>query len=558
MSEQKPIRYQQDNISPSGRRQASAMPKPTALEKASLIGGWLGLLAIIAGLVWAAVVKHFGALPLALVIGGVALGMLWLVVNIGKVGAAARGRQSRLIFNSAAFVAVILGIVVLLNYIGARHHLRKDLTESQQFSLSEQTRKVAQDLEKEVKLIAFIAPEHRDAAEAEDRLREYEMLSPKIKVERYDPKTNFAKVKEYAVDAHNVQWSPVIIVQSGDRTEDVVGVSEEQLTSAILAVSQGKKTRAYFLQGHGESALEGGVPNSVATLKSNLENQQYDVETLSLMAQKEPQVPDDCAVLIIIGPQKPLHDKETEAIKRYLSQDGKLFVAVGAPPAPGLEEILSSYGITPLDGMVMDPQMSLWGQINVPMVNAPASHKITRNLGAVILPVTRAFELESTPSQYPGAPPPPGPKPTALLESSSAAWLETTLKGQPKKDPGEQGGPLVMAALVDEAISPTPLMPGMPPPPSGNGMRLVVVGTPILVSDTLVDQGVNVGVVFALKSIAWLVENEKLISIPPKDTTPNRITVSDRQRNLAIVAVCLLPALIMLTGGVVWWRRRRG
>jgi len=98
----------------------------------------------------------------------------------------------------------------------------------------------------------------------------------------------------------------------------------------------------------------------------------------------------------------------------------------------------------------------------------------------------------------------------------------------------------------------------MPPPPSGNGPRLVVVGTPILVSDTLIQQGIDVGVVFALKSIAWLVENEKLISIPPKDTTPNRITVSDRQRNLAIVVVCLLPALVMLTGVTVWWRRRRG
>ncbi len=527
------------------------------LEKASVIGGWLGLLAIIVGLVWAAVVKHFGGLPLGLVIGGAALGLLWLVVNISKVAAAARGRQARLIFNSAAFILVILGIVVLINYIGVRHHIRKDMTKSQQFSLSEQTHKVAQDLDQEVKVIAFFSDEYKSSPynnwiEIADRLREYEMLSPKVKVERYDPKTDFSKQKEYdATDG-------LIIVESGDYQEKVYGGSEEQLTSAILAVSQGKKTKAYFLQGHGENPLESGAPNSIATLKGNLENQQYDVETLALMAQAEPQVPDDCAVLCIIGAQKPLHDKEVGAIKQYLGQGGKLFVAVGAPPAPGLNEILTSYGITPLDGMVMDPQMSLWGQINVPMVNAPASHEITRNLGAVILPVTRAFALQSTPPQYPGGPPPPGPQPLALLESSSAAWLETTLKGQPEKDPGEQGGPLVMAALVDEATPPPPMMPGMPPPPSGNGTRLVVVGTPILVSDTLVQEGIDVGVVFALKSIAWLVGNEKLISIPPKDITPNRVTVSDRQRNLAIVAVCLLPVLVMLTGATVWWRRRRG
>ena len=557
MSEQKPIRDPQDNTNPSARRQAAGASQTTMLEKASFIGGWLGLLAIIAGLVWAAVVKHFGAAPLGLVIGGAALGLLWLIANIAKLAVVAKGRQTRLIFNSAAFILIILGIVVLINYIGVRHHIRKDMTKSQRFSLSEQTHKVAQDLNKEIRLIAFFSEEYKRAPyrnwpEIADRLREYEMLSPKIKVEEYDPKTDLKKQKEY--DASD----GLIVVESGDRQEKVYGGSEEQITSAILAVSQGKKTKAYFLQGHGESPLEGGSPNSVATLKRNLENQQYDVKTLSLMAQKEPKVPDDCAVLVIIGPQRPLHEKEVKAVKEYLQQGGKLFVAVGPPPAPDLKEILTSYGITPLDGMVMDPQMSLWGQINVPIVNAPASHKITRNLGAVILPVTRGFTLESTPPQYPGAPPPPGPHPVALLESSSAAWLETNLKGQPKKDPDEQGGPLAMAALVDEATPPSPTMPGMPPPPSGNGPRLVVVGTPILVSDTLIQQGIDVGVVFALKSIAWLVENEKLISIPPKDTTPNRITVSDRQRNLAIVVVCLLPALVMLTGVTVWWRRRRG
>ena len=79
-----------------------------------------------------------------------------------------------------------------------------------------------------------------------------------------------------------------------------------------------------------------------------------------------------------------------------------------------------------------------------------------------------------------------------------------------------------------------------------------------MMSDDLVQQGVDSGVYFALKSIAWLVENEKLISIPPKDTMPSYVTLSDRQRNAAIIAVFALPALVMLAGAVVWWRRRRG
>ncbi len=552
MSEQKPIRDQQGNTRPSGRRQAGAAPQVTMLEKASVIGGWLGLVAIIVGLVWAAVVKHFGALPLGLVIGGVALGLLWLVVNISKVATAVRGRQAKLIFNSAAFVTVVLGIVVLLNYMGARHHIRKDMTESQRFSLSEQTRKVAQDLEQEVRLIAFFSEEYkrspyRNWLEIGDRLREYEMLSPKIKVEQYDPETDFSKQKEY--DAND----GLVVVESADRQEKVYSGSEEQITSAVLAVSQGKKTKVYFLQGHGENPLEGGAPNSLTILKDYLENQQYDVESLLLMAEEPTVVPQDCASLIIVGPKQPLKEAEIEAIKQYLELGGKLFAAIDAPPAPGLGEVLSAYGITPLNGLVLDPQLSLQGH---PIVNPPQSHRITRNLGAMYLPMTRAFELETPQPQYPGAP--PGSGPIALLESSPAAWLETQREGQVKKDPGEKSGPLVMAVLVDKGTPAPPPVPGMQPRPSEDGARLVVIGTSHPVSDGLLARGWEYGVIFALKSIAWLVENEKLISIPPKDTTPNRVTVSDRQRNLAIVAVCLLPALVMLTGVTVWWRRRRG
>ncbi len=546
MSEDKTSKPQHTNSTSGG-------PERGPLQLASIVAGWAGLAAIVVGLLWAAVIKSFSVAPLVLVMGGAALVIFWLIINIATVAAAAKSRQAKLILNSVLFTALILGIVVLVNYVGARHHVRKDLTQSKQYSLSEQTRAVAQALEQEVKLIAFVSLDYHNWGEIDDRLREYEMLSPKIKVERYDPKTDFSKAKE-----HDVQFDGTVMVESSGKTERVTGASEEQLTSAILAVTSGEKTKVYFLTGHGELPLTGSQ-QSVATLKANLENQQYEVETLSLMAMEQPQVPQDCAVLGIIGAKRPLDEKEVNAISAYLTFGGKLIAAIDPPPAPNLEEILIDYGIIPLDGIVLDPQLSLWGQSNVPMVNAPPSHEITRNLGAVILPVTRAFELGSPgqESEYPGAPS-PTPSATALLESSSSAWLEISINEQAQRDTDERSGPLVMAALVDQTTPPPPMMPGMAPPPREDGVRMVVVGTSIMMSDDLVRQGVDIGVYFALKSIAWLVENEKLISIPPKDTTPNYITFSDRQRNAAIVAVFGLPVLVMLTGVTVWWRRRRG
>ncbi len=544
----------EDKVStPQGSEPIPEGPARTGLQVTSIFAGWVGLAAIIVGLLWAAVVKSFPSVPLLFIMVGGALVILWLVVNIATVVAAAKGRQAKLIFNSAAFITIIVGIVVLVNYIGARHHLRTDLTESKRYSLSEQTHEVAKALEQEVKLIAFVSTDYYNWREVQDRLREYEMLSPKISVEHYDPKTDFAKTKEY-----DIQLDGTVLVKSGEKTERVTGGSEEQLTSAILAVTSGEKTKVYFLTGHGEPSLEGSGPNVIGTLKRSLENQQYAVETLSLMAMEEPEVPLDCAVLGIIGPKQPLHEKEIDAVNQYLTFGGKLFAAIDPPPAPSLQEILTDYGVTPMDGIVLDPQLSLWGQLNVPIVNAPAAHQITSNLGAVILPVTRAFDIESPEEEpeYPGMPPPS--RPTALLQSSPASWLEKSVEGQPQKDPDEPGGPLVMAALVDQTTPPPPMVPGMEPPPRQDGARIVVAGTSIMVSDDLVRQGVDSGVYFTLKSIAWLVENEKLISIPPKDTMPSRVMLSDRQRNVATITVFALPVLTMLAGAVVWWRRRRG
>ncbi len=538
---------------PEGTEPISGGPARTGLQVTSIFAGWVGLTAIVVGLLWAAVVKSFPSAPLVFIMAGGALVIFWLVVNIAMVVAAAKGRQARLIFNSAAFIMIIVGIVVLVNYIGARHHLRTDLTESKRYSLSEQTHEVAKALEQEVKLIAFVSTDYYNWGEVQDRLREYEMLSPKISVEHYDPKTDFAKAKEY-----DIQLDGTVLVKSGEKTERVTGGSEEQLTSAILAVTSGEKTKVYFLIGHGEPSLEGSGPNVIGTLKRSLENQQYAVETLSLMAMENPQVPLDCAILAIIGPKQPLHEKEIDALSQYLRFGGKLFAAIDPTPAPSLEEILADYGIMPMDGIVLDPQLSLWGQLNVPIVNAPATHQITSNLGAVILPVTRAFDIESPEEepQYPGMPPPS--RPTALLQSSPASWLEKSVEGQPQKDPDEPAGPLVMAALVDQTTPPPPMMPGMAPPPRQDGARMVVAGTSIMVSDDLVRQGVDSGVYFTLKSIAWLVENEKLISIPPKDIMPSRVMLSAPQPTVAIITVFALPVLIMLAGAVVWWRRRRG
>ena len=60
-----------------------------------------------------------------------------------------------------------------------------------------------------------------------------------------------------------------------------------------------------------------------------------------------------------------------------------------------------------------------------------------------------------------------------------------------------------------------------------------------------------------LNSINWLVANEKLISIPPKDIVPAVLTMTERQQKLVwVLVVGVMPLLVAVCGFAVWWRRR--
>ena len=87
---------------------------------------------------------------------------------------------------------------------------------------------------------------------------------------------------------------------------------------------------------------------------------------------------------------------------------------------------------------------------------------------------------------------------------------------------------------------------------------MVVVGSSAMMTDRIVQAGLVGGAHMVLKSIAWMVEDEKLVSIPPKDYTASPISLTETQRKLAMVSVLgLVPLLIIVGGGIMWWVRRR-
>ena len=86
--------------------------------------------------------------------------------------------------------------------------------------------------------------------------------------------------------------------------------------------------------------------------------------------------------------------------------------------------------------------------------------------------------------------------------------------------------------------------------------RIIVVGSGSFLANAYSGNGGNIDL--GVNMVNWLANEEKLIAIRPRAVKDSAVTLS--KTRLAIISGSFLlavPALLMLVGGVLWWRRRR-
>lgn len=526
------------------------------------MAGWAGSVLLLAALFWASVLHTINRTPVKVIgILGLVCLAFWIYSNIHQLVIAVRTRGFQTALNSALFTVFILAILVMVNYIGGRHDfLRYDTTKNHQYSLSDATIKVISSLDKKVKITAFVSGEAFNADDLRRLLREYQLKSPKIVVEILDFKTAIDKVQEYGA-----KFDGTMYVEAGEgadkKKEEIQGGTEEQITSAILAATTGQKTRICFLTGHGEASLEGGGgPDKpgLTTLKGVLTNQQYQCDSINLMTEKAPQVPGDCKLLIVAGARYAPTAAEIGAIKKYVDQGGNLFLMLEPPPAPDFADILKAHGVTPIDTKIVDPLNSAEGDKAV-LAAMPQAHDVVRGLQVVVLPTSIGFDVQeqTPPPSMPGAPPPPSNQnAVSVLQTSDAASIA---------DQSGRRGPFKVAVAIDESPKPPPPMPGEQPQPqtddSARKSRIMVVGDSEFTSDDFLPRLGGYGrqnLAFAAMSVNWLVKNEKLVAVPPKEPADKPFSVTDSQKRFTwVLTVGIVPLLIILGGALMWWTRRR-
>jgi ABC-type uncharacterized transport system involved in gliding motility auxiliary subunit len=441
--------------------------------------------------------------------------------------------------------------------LSARHNKRWDLTAAKQLTLSEQTRKVLQSLEKPAAIKVFATSE--DFPRFRERLDEFKYASPQVSVEYIDAVRTPSRASQYKVESLGT-----VVFEYDGRSERVTSDGEQELINGLIKVIQGKQHKVYFVQGHGERDTDGSDRPGYSTIKSALGSDNYTVEKLVLPQQKE--VPADASVLVVAGPKTDLFPPEIDMLKKYLGRGGKVLFMLDPPDRAdsaeltGVQALLKEWGIEVGANVVVD--VSGMGQLfgtgaEVPVAAKYNPHPITDGFRLIT-----AYPLARSVGTVTGSQ--SGRFPQTLVETSPSSWAESDIKklttsGQVARelDKGDKQGPVTLAAAVSAPVETTP------PPPAGAKpedtqkpeTRIAVFGD----SDFVANQwlGIPGNKDLFLNSINWLAQQENMIAVRPRDPEDRRITLTrDQQTRIFWLTVLVIPGLILLAGVQTWWRRR--
>ena len=445
-------------------------------------------------------------------------------------------RSTRMGANSLLMVVLFLGILGIVNFLAARHSIRWDFSENQNFSLAPQTHRVIRILPRDVKITVFTREKDPGYQSYKERLDSYRQASSKIAVEFVDPERQPKMAQSYGITR-----SDTAVFESGLQTVRVTNPSEAELTGALIRVSKDDKKRVMFLEGHGEPGTENRDRTGFSLAKETLVKQGYEIGTLSLLTQTA--VPDNTAILAIVGPRKPLTNDELNRIHAYVEKGGHLLLMVDPDTQADFTALLSQWGVGLGRGVLVDLQDRLaQGDLTALLVRTFTEHEITQDINAAVLfPLARHITFnDQIGKDWDFVP---------LARTSPNSWAETDLKGRvvSLNEKEDIKGPLPMAAA---------LTPKTAPAEGKTKSAIVVIGNSTFANNAFVNFPGNSD--FFLHTVAWLAQDRDMISIGPREQVfrpfvPNPL----QERTLLYVQVIFLPALVLIAGVQVWRKRRR-
>lgn len=446
---------------------------------------------------------------------------------------------------------ILLILIMIAIFVGINYGVQKldlstiDLTENKLYSLTDESKEKVKDIKKEVN-IYFFGYEEDDSSVL--LAKQYSNTNENIKVTVANSSDNTDLYTKYGVEDSNQG----VVVACGDRSKilstsdfytydysnyEQIDTTEETLTSAILNIVADEKPQVYFLTGHSEKL------SKLSVFQVYLTNEVNDVKELDLTASE---FPENCDCLILYTPSSDYNELETTKIKSYINNGGNILCLIDSfsKDFVNLQSILDLYGVSVSDGIVRDTDSSK-GVANDERFIIPdiSYHKITEYIisdGAVMFMESSKLNLADDDKLDEL-----NVESSTLIESSDTSYLSTT----------NESGPFVLGTELTKTISSDD--------ENSKTSKLIIYANSKFAQDsaTIANQNVSPFTIYSnkvllLNSVSYLTEKDSSITIR-KNTNSVTYTATEKQNNIILLIIFVIPLFIILIGIIVGFVRKR-
>jgi hypothetical protein len=442
-----------------------------------------------------------------------------------------------------ALELVLAGLIGLgLLALAWAANVRFDLTPEKIHTLSDQAKRTAQRVDGDVQITVFYnSQEQGRVREMKELLRRFAEETPHIHFRMYDLDRSPRLANEYGV----VNYNSAVLEGLG-RKLVVRDLGETELTSQLIRLIEGRERIALFTVGHGElDPSDSDERKGLSRAAKELESENYRIAAERDLRSG---IPSSVALVVIARPMSEFTPSEIAVLQKFLESGGGIFALLEADAPESIQAFVRPFGLVPRNDLIVDERNRLFFadsfEPQVAFFNAEILPET--NPRPAILPLAQSIDVVP--------PDRPDVRNAPLAFTDSESWSSLDLAGAQAEKPVfrdgiDRPGPLAVAAIAKVARSEQDF--------EQDG-ALVVIGDAEFASNLYVGR---VGNLDLFANLAHLAARAEALIAVRKETaqggTFSRLQLSANQaRVLFSAAVVVLPALVLLFGGWVEWRRR--
>ena len=480
------------------------------------------------------------------------------------------------------FKLLFLAMLGLLAYLSNLYVYQADWTVNGQNSLNEVSIQLLQTLDGPVELVSYTS-NPRIRKSVQELVQRYQRYKPDMSLRFVDPNADPESIR-----ALNISVDGEMIIQYQGRSENLTELSEQKLTNTLHRLIRSRVRKLVFIEGHGERSPVRQANFDLSTFARHLKKQGFTLETLNLA--RSMRIPENISVLVIAGPQAAFLPGEVRLLIDYVKAGGNL-LWLGEPlnieknfPMHGLLPLSELLGIEFLDGVVVDPTTERYGitRPDYAIITEYPEHPINQDFSTVTL-FPQAAGIERLPAfiddvrnaDETGADIPSDQEDDSstslnsnftmlpFLVTVERSWIETSpIRDQVQySDLLDIRGPVTIGMILtrplnngSDASQQDEHEPANEVP--GREQRIIVLGDGDFLSNTFLGNAGNL--TLGLNIMNWLSHDDHFIAIPTQIKNDIILDLSTEQLSLlGSFFLLAVPGILVISGTLIWFRRRR-